>query len=115
MRSADPAGSDIDPRWPLANERTFLAWSRTAFALIVGGVAAAKLADFEHELVRWIVAGPPLLAGTVLAAGSSGRFRRYDEAMREGRALPIGGDLRILGPGLALYGLVVLLAVALDG
>lgn len=33
------AGEDPDPRFTLANERTFLAWIRTALALIAGGVA----------------------------------------------------------------------------
>lgn len=36
-------GSDPDPRFSLANERTFLAWIRTSLALLAGGVALAAL------------------------------------------------------------------------
>ena len=34
---------DIDPRFSYANERTFLAWNRTALALIGVGLAVANL------------------------------------------------------------------------
>ena len=33
------SGKEPDPRFSLANERTFLAWIRTAMALIAGAVA----------------------------------------------------------------------------
>jgi putative membrane protein len=33
------SGTEPDPRFSLANERTFLAWIRTALALIAAGVA----------------------------------------------------------------------------
>jgi uncharacterized membrane protein YidH (DUF202 family) len=36
-------GTEPDPRLTLANERTFLAWIRTALALIAGGVALDAL------------------------------------------------------------------------
>ena len=36
-------GSEADPRFTLANERTFLAWIRTALALTTGGVALEAL------------------------------------------------------------------------
>jgi hypothetical protein len=40
----DPAGDEQEPdyRFTFANERTFLAWIRTALALIAGGVAVAS-------------------------------------------------------------------------
>lgn len=39
----DQVGHDPDYRFSLANERTFLAWLRTALALLGGGVALASL------------------------------------------------------------------------
>ena len=36
-------GTEPDPRFTLANERTFLAWIRTALALTAGGVALEAL------------------------------------------------------------------------
>ncbi|MDT5236302.1 MAG: putative rane protein, partial [Mycobacterium sp.] len=34
---------ELDYRFTLANERTFLAWIRTALALLAGGVAVVQL------------------------------------------------------------------------
>ena len=38
-------GRDPDPRFTLANERTFLAWNRTALSLVAGGLAVVQLLD----------------------------------------------------------------------
>ena len=41
---ADPGeGREPDPRFTFANERTFLAWSRTALALVVAGLGIVQL------------------------------------------------------------------------
>src|SRR6204780_2996703 len=36
-------GTEPDPRFTFANERTFLAWSRTALALVVAGLGIVQL------------------------------------------------------------------------
>ena len=105
----------IDYRFSLANERTFLSWIRTALALLAGGVAAAKALDFEHEAWRWVIATPPILAGALLAAEAPARWRRYEQAMRAGRPLPVGRGTVALGVGLAIYAAVALIATVLDG
>lgn len=104
----------IDYRFSLANERTFLAWVRTSLALIAGGVAAAKAIDFEHEAWRWVVAGPPLVAGSLLAASAVRRWRSYEEAMIAGWRLPIGRGFYVLAFGIAIYAILVLVAMLLD-
>lgn len=38
-RSVYSVGADPDPRFSLANERTFLSWIRTSLAFVAGGVA----------------------------------------------------------------------------
>ena len=109
-------GPRLDYRFSLANERTFLAWIRTALALLAGGIAAAKALDFEHETWRWVIAAPPIVAGALLAADAPARWRRYEQAMRAGRPLPIGrGTAAALGLGLAIYGALALTATVLDG
>jgi putative membrane protein len=105
----------IDYRFSLANERTYLSWIRTALALLAGGVAAAKALNFEHETWRWVIATPPILAGALLAAEAPARWRRYEQAMRAGRPLPVGRGTAALGVGLAVYAAVALIATVLDG
>jgi uncharacterized membrane protein YidH (DUF202 family) len=56
VESAEP--DQLDYRFSLANERTFLAWIRTALALVAGGIVAAKALEFNHDVWRWILAVP---------------------------------------------------------
>ena len=107
--------SALDYRFSLANERTFLAWMRTALALVAGGVAAAKAIEFNHEVWRWVVAGPPLVVGAVLALNAPTRWRTYEATMDAGGRLPVGAGFRAGGVALCVYGLVALVAVVLDG
>jgi putative membrane protein len=113
METGEP--SEIDYRFSLANERTFLAWIRTALALVAGGVAAAKALDFNHELWRWVIAAPPIVAGAVLALDARTRWRRYEDAMIARRPLPAGRGITLAGAALAVYAIVALLVSALDG
>jgi putative membrane protein len=106
---------ELDYRFTLANERTFLSWIRTALALLAGGIAAAKALNFDHEAWRWVIAAPPIVAGALLAAEAPARWRRYEEAMRSGRPLPKGRRIAAVGLGLAVYALLALLAAVLDG
>ena len=105
---------ELDYRFSLANERTYLAWIRTALALVAAGVVAAKALNFEHEVVRWIVAIPPLVAGAALAVAAGRQERRYDAAMRAGRKLPEARWMRGMGAVLGLYAVVALVAIVLD-
>jgi putative membrane protein len=106
---------EVDYRFSLANERTYLAWVRTAVALIVGGVAVAKALDFNHEALRWIVAIPPIVGGGLMAVAASARWRAYERAMRAGAPLPVGRGVRTIGIALAVYAALALVASILDG
>jgi putative membrane protein len=108
------AEHEIDYRFSLANERTYLAWVRTALALVAGGIAAAKALDFHHSYLRWLVAAPPIVAGAALVLEARSRWGKYERLMRAGRQLPVGHRLRSIALVLAAYGLVALIAVVLD-
>ena len=60
---APPAGIDVDPRVTFANERTFLAWVRTALALIAGGVAVGVAFETHNQQVHAAVALCPIVLG----------------------------------------------------
>jgi putative membrane protein len=76
-----------DPRFTMANERTFLAWNRTALALIGGGLAVEQFLD-TGRTARLALAIPLILLGAVVAASSYGRWRSNEAAMERGETLP---------------------------
>ena len=80
-----PVEREPDYRFTLANERTFLAWIRTALALAAGGLGAiALLPDLDGSEPL----GLGLLAMSfVIAATSYRRWRRNEQAMRLGTPL----------------------------
>ena len=107
-------GEDPDYRFSLANERTFLAWIRTALALIAGGLAAAQfLPDLAVPFGREAIALALVVLGTALAAAAFRRWVTNEEAMREHRPIPASGLPAFLAVGVALVALgsVVLLLV----
>ena len=79
--------SDIDPRFTMANERTFLAWNRTALALVAGGLAVEQFLDASRT-ARLLIAIPLILLGAILAGFSYRHWRASQEAMERGDPLP---------------------------
>ena len=75
-----------DPRFTMANERTFLAWNRTALALIGGGLAVEQFLD-TGRIARLALAIPLILLGALVAASSYGRWRANEQAMERGEPL----------------------------
>jgi putative membrane protein len=104
-----------DPRFSLANERTYLAWIRTALALVAAGLLAAKAVDFHHEALRWVVAVPPVVVGAAMALEARRRWRSYERAMRAGEPLPAGRSIGLVSALLAAYAVVVLAVIVVDG
>jgi putative membrane protein len=106
-------GEAPDPRFTFANERTFLAWNRTALALIGGGLAAGQLLDFQSEAVRLIVALAPIALGGAVALASYRRWEANERAMRLHEPLP-GSAPRWLAIALAGIALVLAVVVVID-
>lgn len=90
---------DVDVRFLLANERTLLAWVRTALALMAGGLVLTQLDDSTARVVFGIIA---IMAGATMATIGYVRFRSADEAIRQGR-LPDPGR----GPVLQVIGVII--------
>ena len=104
----DEVGEPPDPRFTFANERTFLAWNRTALALMGGGLAAGQLIDFSSRALRLVVALAPILLGGALALFSYRRWEANERALRLGQPLPVGLPRWV---AIALAVIAVLLAV----
>jgi putative membrane protein len=89
-----------DYRMSLAAERTYLAYVRTALALLAAGVAVVgALPDAGHEDLRRVI-GLTLVATGLLVTGTARlRWRAVDQAMRHGRPLPRAPVTAILTVG----------------
>jgi putative membrane protein len=109
-------GQDPDYRFSLANERTFLAWIRTALALLAGGVAAVQLVPaFKFHGGRLILGVTLVVLSIVVAAGSYHRWMANERAMRLGQSLQPSLVPRLLAVGLTLVALLALLLVIVSG
>ena len=104
--------TEPDYRFTLANERTFLAWVRTALALVAAGVALDQyLPDLGPPAVRTAIGVALVVFGAALAGLSHRRWRRTQRAMREGEPLPPVPEMAVIGYGVALVAVVVLVLV----
>jgi putative membrane protein len=85
----DSGGTEPDARFTFANERTFLAWARTALALVVAGLAIVQLLPpFPRVPVGRHLLGLPLIAlGAVLAVTAYGEWVRNQHALRRGEPM----------------------------
>ena len=82
-------GEKPDYRFSLANERTFLAWIRTALALVAGGLACAQfLPPLGVAHLREGIAVGLLVLGGVVALRAVDHWARTERAMRLGTDLP---------------------------
>jgi putative membrane protein len=82
------AGEEPDPRFTLANERTFLAWVRTALAMLAGGVALHALGLPGTAWVRTTLAVVLVLFGALVTVFALVRWARVERAMRTRQPLP---------------------------
>ena len=113
----DNGGTEPDPRFTFANERTFLAWSRTALALVVSGLGIVQLLPpFPGVPSGRHLIGLPLIAlGAVLAVAAYVEWVRNQRALRRGESLPVSimpWILAVTVTGIAVIAGIVLLVSA---
>jgi putative membrane protein len=107
------AGSEPDPRFTFANERTFLAWIRTGLGFLAAGVAISAVARWTDHLGLEIRLASAVLVLCGLACGI-GAFRRWmanERAMRLNEPLPSSPLLVVLTAIVAVIGMVALIIV----
>ncbi len=104
-------GTDPDYRFTLANERTFLAWIRTALALAAGGLGAIAVIDnfYGQEILGLMLLGLSLLT----AATSYRRWMANERSMRLDQPLPVSRLPLYLAMGTAVLSVAAALLFVL--
>lgn len=109
-------GEAPDYRFSLANERTFLAWIRTALGFLAAGVGLDQLApDFATPLIRELLALLLCLFAGGLAIYGYLRWLRNEKAMRLKEDLPYTRTLLVMSLILTLVAAVVMVLVFYAG
>ena len=99
-------GTDPDPRFTLANERTYLAYLRTALACYAGGLSAAQFLTIDGDRSAGkAIAVVLVLAGIVTTAGAFRRWQSNLSAMRRGEPLASSPLPLVLAATISVVGL----------
>jgi putative membrane protein len=101
-------GQEPDYRFSLANERTFLAWIRTALAILASGVALDQLVlhSAGSRLLTYVALGLVGIA-TMLSALAYFRWRANQIAMRNMNPLPSSAPLGFLAWSMMIVCLLI--------
>ncbi|MEV0333614.1 DUF202 domain-containing protein [Nocardia sp. NPDC050717] len=106
---------EVDYRFTLANERTFLAWIRTSLGLLAGGVAVHTLVQpLRLAGFGGLIAVSCLVMSFAVALGAFRHWRRVSVAMRGGAPLPGTILVPVLSVGVAVVAVLACLAVLLS-
>ncbi|GAB37599.1 MULTISPECIES: YidH family protein [Gordonia] len=98
-----PPAREPDYRFTLANERTFLAWQRTALGLLAAAIAALQfLPDPTHPAFRYGLGLALGLLAVVVSAGGLIRWKQNDDAIRREQPLPRSSLIAVLGVALTV-------------
>ncbi|MFF3948774.1 YidH family protein [Streptomyces sp. NPDC001902] len=106
-------GTTPDYRFSLANERTFLAWLRTALALVGGGFVVDQFLRDLRRPVRVTLAVVLVVGGAMCAVRAVNHWVRCERAMRRGEDLPVSRFPALLAVLVALVAVAMLLTVTL--
>lgn len=103
-------GTDPDPRFTLANERTFLSWVTTSLGFIGIGLALGTILPQKTE---WTTALASLwiLLAVVLSLRAVLRWYRLERAMRRDEGLPLSSSIPIVAVAVAVLALLSGVAV----
>lgn len=108
-------GTEPDARFSFANERTFLAWIRTAMAFVATGLAVVTLLPpLGSEAVTVGVGCILVLAGSWMSAAAYRRWENAQRALRLGEPLPAPRSGAVVAYGVAALGVAILVIAVLQ-
>ena len=99
-----------------ANERTLLAWIRTALALMTAGLAITQLLpQFKFAGGRRVIGLPLIALGIWAAAAGYRQWDANDRAVRAGRPVPRSRLVAIVTAGVVVISTLALVLAAVSG
>ncbi len=104
-------GDEPDPRFTLANERTFLTWMSTCLGLLGIGLGVGTLVPGEPLAVK-LVAAAWITLSVVVAIRAVLRWFRIERAMRQQQALPLSRSIPLVAFGMAVLGVASAAVIA---
>lgn len=106
-RSVYRHGEEADPRFSLANERTFLSWIRTSLALIAVAVALEALQLPIRTEFRVGASSVFIAMGLLAPIHAWINWMRTERAMRRGQPLPAPALSLVIAAGVVFAALLI--------
>ncbi|KIF46279.1 membrane protein [Vibrio owensii 47666-1] len=105
-------GQAPDYRFSLANERTYLAWIRTALALLAGAIGIDQLTpDLAAPIIRILLSSFLCFGAGLLAIFAYLRWSQNERAMRTNAQLVYTSFLKVISILLMLLTLAICLVI----
>jgi len=105
-----------DPRFSFANERTFLAWIRTALGLVTAGLVVTQLfPKFDIPFGRRLIGLPLIALGVLIALFSYSTWQANEGAMRRREPLPKSPLPRLVAIVVSVVAVIGFVLVLVDG
>ncbi len=102
-------GQDPDYRFSLANERTYLAWIRTALALLAGAIGIDQLTpDLAEPAIRILISSFLCVCSGLLAVFAYRRWAQNERAIRNNSQLTYTSFLKVISTVLVAITLVII-------
>jgi len=101
----------VDYRFLLANERTFLAYVRTALSLHIAGLGVLQFLTNQQQWSRELLGGALIVTGSFLGGTGYLRFRSNERTIRAGGEMATSRTPLVVTLGVTVVPLLAALVI----